>query len=165
MTLYVFVLGSHQWNHGGLEKISSNFDKLAKEIGPKGAVVMGHDGHDLSYELVDALYNNGPDGIQELIMEGDRRGGAILILNKHPSQINNNDSVLFSPIDLLEKRAGGIDKFLTELCEFSSKPNKRFVKLFKTHNTGKLGRFLSVVDLKPNIAGIGININALIENL
>jgi len=164
MTLYIFVLGSHQWKHGGIEKISDNFDKLAKEIGPQGAVVMGHDGFDLSYELVDALYNNGPNGIQELIIDGDRSGGAILILNKHPSQISDEDPILFSPLDLLEKRAGGIDKFFTELCEFSRKPNENFGELFVKHKKGFLGRLFSFVELKPNVAGIGININALFED-
>lgn len=32
MTLYIFVLGSHQWKQGTIERISDNFDKLAKEI-------------------------------------------------------------------------------------------------------------------------------------
>lgn len=58
---------------------------------------------DLSYELVDALYNNGPDGIQEIIIDGDRRGGAILVLNKHPSKITNETQYFFRRLIFLKK--------------------------------------------------------------
>lgn len=161
-TLYVFVLGTFQWEGGGIEKIAKNFDRLAKEFGPNGAIVMGHEGIDLSYELVKAMYDNGPDGIQELIIDGNRNGGALLVLDKYPSEISKDDPVLFSPLDRLENRAGGIDKFLNELCQYAAKPNDDFLKLFATHRKGVLGRLLSVIDVKPNIAGIGINVNALL---
>lgn len=162
--LYVFVLGNIHWKGGGIEKIAQNFDLRAKELGPRGAIVMGHEGVDLSYELIQAMYDNGPDGIQEMIHDGNRHGGALLITNKYPTEIEKTDPVLFAPIDQLEKRAGGIDRFFNELCEYARKPNEDFIRLFSIQQKGFFGRLLKVVDLKPNIAGIGLNLNALLED-
>ena len=161
--LYVFVLAGNHWQGGYLETITSNFDKLAKELDSDGAIIMGHDGIDLSYEVVDAMYSNGPDGIQELIIDGNRRGGAFLILSKHPSEISKTDTVLFAPLDEIRQSAGGFDQFLSELCEFSKKRNKHFLRHFRSKDDGVLKRLLKVVELKPNIAGVGLNLNALLE--
>lgn len=161
--LYVFVLAGNHWRGGDFETITENFDKLAKELGPDGAIVIGHDGVDLSYEVVDAMYSNGPEGIQELIIDGNRKGGAFLILSKHPSEISNTDTVLFAPLEQIKRSAGGFDQFLSELCEFAKNRNKAFLRHFRSADDGWLKKVLRVVELKPNIAGIGLNLNALLE--
>ena len=160
-SLYVFVLGRRMWHGGLLEEIEKNFNRLAKEIGPKGAIVMGHDGVDLSYELVDALYDNGPDGIQEIIIDGDSRDGAILILGGHPESIKKNDLVLYSPLEHLNAHFGGVQQFLSELCDFAEKPNEKFINKFHEPEDGVFTRIMKILELKPNFFGIGINLNAL----
>jgi hypothetical protein len=144
-----------------LEEIKNNFDLLAKEIGSKGAVVMAHNGADLSYNLINEMYNNGPDGIQELIADGDSGDSAILILGEHPKSIGKNDLVLYSPLAHLEASSGGLQKFLSELCDFSDNRNDAFIGRFHEPADGVFNRIMKILELKPNFFGIGINLNAL----
>lgn len=161
-SLYVFVLGQRMWHGGLLEIIDKNFNRLAKEIGPKGAVIMGHEGVDLSYELVNAMYDNGPDGIQEIIADGNSGDGAILILGEHPNSIQKNDMVLYAPLAHLDANFNGLQQFLSELCEFANNRNADFINKFHEPNDGIFTRVMSILELKPNIFGIGINLNALV---
>jgi predicted CopG family antitoxin len=111
------------------------------------------------------MYCNGPDGIQELIIDGNRKGGAFLILSKHPSEITKNDTVLFAPLEKIRRSAGSFDQFLSELCEFSKNRNIEFLRHFRSEDEGRLKKLLRVVDLRPNICGVGLNLNALLEDL
>ena len=61
MDLYVFVLGNYEWKGGYREIIERNFSRLAKNLGSKAAIIVGHDGTNLSSELIQCLHNRLPD--------------------------------------------------------------------------------------------------------
>lgn len=159
--LYVFVLGKRMWSGSLLEYIDKEFSRLAKEIGPQGAVVMGHEGQDLSQQLVNALYENGPDGIQEIILDGNSGDGAVLILGEHPNNIQKNDLILYSPLAHLDKIFGGLPHFLSALCDFANDRDPGFITKFHEPNDGVFERAMNILELRPNFFGLGINLHAL----
>ncbi len=95
-TLYVFVLGAPVWDGSLMHQVEKNFAKVAKGIGLKGAIVMGHEGVDLTSELMHAA-KNGPPGFQRLLSSAEAGEGAVLILGAHPQELGPDDMVLRMP--------------------------------------------------------------------
>lgn len=156
-TLYVFVLGAPVWDGSLMHQVEKNFAKVAKGIGLKGAIVMGHEGVDLTLELMDAA-KNGPPGFQRLLSSAEAGEGAVLILGAHPQELGPDDMVLYASLEGLEDRFGSLSVFFTALCDFAGRRDQTFLERFQAGD-GPIDRLLEVVDLKPNFFGIGVNLN------
>ena len=162
--LYVFVLGHHNWAGGYAEIIESNFSQIARHLGARGAIVAGHDGINLGKDLVHELSNAALSNrtVREFVEKGESLGLSILLVGAHPSQLSDNDLFLLAPIEQIEKNFGSLDQFFTELCEFSEKREISFLDKFEDQAVAK-GSLSDFFELKPNMFGIGINFNAIIE--
>lgn len=160
-SLYVFVLGAPVWDESLMQQVEKNFAKVAKGLGPKGAIVMGHEGVDLAYELIDTA-ENGPVGLKQLLANGEAGEGAVLIVGAHPAELGPDDLVLYATLEELETRFGSLSVFFTALCDFSERHDETFLKRFQSGQTS-IDRLLDVVDLKPNFFGIGVNINKALD--
>ncbi|MGP5323523.1 hypothetical protein [Vreelandella titanicae] len=162
--LYVFILGGHGWAGGYSEVIEKNFLNLARNLGERGAIVSGHDGSNLARELASKLSNAALANrtIHKLVAKGESLGLSILLVGAHPSHLTNDDLFLLAPIQQIEARFGSLDDFFTELCGFSINRDKLFLEKFeeKEKFDSSINDFL---EIKPNMFGIGININEIIR--
>ncbi|WP_432696120.1 hypothetical protein ACQUQP_16460 [Marinobacterium sp. YM272] len=162
--LYVFILGQHKWAGGYSEVIEDNFSRLAQHLGERGAIVAGHDGisltRELSRELSNAALSNRT--IHDFVAKGESLGLSVLLVGTHPSHLTDDDLFLLAPIEQIESRFGSLDLFFSELCEFSENRDTSFLEKFEERE--KTGCDVSdFFELKPNMFGIGININAIIN--
>ena len=158
-SLYVFVLGAAAWDGSMMQQVENNFAKVAKEIGPSGAIVMGHEGVNLKLELT---AKNGPPGFDRLLSNANDGEGAVLVVGAHPKQLRPDDLVLYATLDDLTKRFGSLSVFFTALCKFAETREKAFLERFRS-GKNTIDRLFDVVDLRPNFFGIGMNINKAIE--
>jgi hypothetical protein len=160
--LYVFALLKHFWEEGPSAELENNFHKLAKNLGPKAAIVMGHEGNDLTNELYSCLRNL--PVIHQLLDHADMKGPSILILGAHPNEMTADDLLLYANAAEIEERFGGLSYFFGALSDFASGRDSSFIKIFEAKENS-LANVLDVVDLKPNFFGIGFNGNAFIEKV
>lgn len=158
--LYVFILGRNMWNNGWRKNLEDNFNKIAKEFGPTAAIVAGHDGVDLVYELTELAKNN--TNLSRVLELEQREGTYLLLLGSHPSEISEKDLMLLVNEEQIKKSFGNMDVFLDELCQFAQTRNEKFLTKFENKNEITKD-ILDVVDLKPNFFGFGVNINGAIE--
>lgn len=164
ISFWVFLLGRRFWDKGFRHRIQENFSRLAQELGPHAAVVTGHEGVNLVPELVDAAKNR-PD-LSRIVSQTDSCAdeGGILLLGAHPAQLGPDDLLLFSPFEHLDRAFGGVERFLDELCAYTRGSNPRFLSRFEE----KPDIFMNVLDilqLTPNLFGIGVNIKAAIAKI
>jgi hypothetical protein len=164
--LYVFVLGQHNWAGGYSEVIEENFSKLAKHLGERGAIVSGHDGvklsRELTHELSEAALNN--KTIHDFIAKGESLGLSILLIGAHPSHLTEKDLFLLAPIEQIEQNFGSLDQFFSDLSEFSVNRGTSFLEKFEEKEQEK-DAITDFLELKPNMFGMGININEIIRRL
>ena len=69
---------------------------------------------------------------------------------------------LVIPIRHAEKTSGDLGIFFRELSEFAINRDPEFLERFE-QKTDWASHANAVVDLKPNIFGFGINVNALLD--
>jgi hypothetical protein len=166
INLYIFVLGNYEWSGGYREVIEKNFNKLAKNLGPHAAIVVGHDGINLANELItslrDKLFHH--KALERLAQEAESSGVALLLLGAHPKELKETDLILYAPISEIESKFNELDIFFNELCSFATNRNESFLKKFEEQKSS-INDFLDVIDLKPNIFGIGSNINSFIKKV
>jgi hypothetical protein len=182
----VFVITNSETPHYD-KWISNNFPKLARDIGPKAAIVKGYGGSfsdDIRGFLdrwINEDANRNGNAVQPilhllakttclLIARGDLRttNAPILLIPLAPAdQFSEGDKsghrFIKKLMDSVMKhvKSGTIFEYANTLgvqqFELKSVPNGLMVTTLRHLN--------EVADLKPNIAGIGLNFNALIERL
>lgn len=164
--LYVFVLGNYEWQGGYREIIERNFNRLAKNLGPKAAIVAGHNGINLSNELIQCLCNRLPDYklLENLVHKTEHAGTSLLLLGAHPKELKETDLILYAPLSEIDIKFNGLEIFFDELCRFAIDKNESFLKKFEEKNTN-INDYLGAIELKPNFWGIGLNINFFIEKV
>lgn len=158
--LYVFLLGKRIWDGSLRGIIERNFSTLAEELGPSAAIVAGHGGSDLTKDIVEAAGENSK--VRSLVEAGERGGGGILIMGAHPLELSDDDLVLYAPLNDLAGRFGTLDGFLDGLCRFADDRDPEFLSKFECKDSIS-DLAAQVVDLRPNLFGIGININRMIN--
>jgi len=166
INLYVFVLGNYEWEGGYREIIEKNSNRLAKNLGPEAAIVVGHDGINLSNELIECLHNRLPDYklLKNLIRKANRSGTSLLLLGAHPKELNEKDLILYAPLSEIDMKFNELEIFFDELCRFAIDKNESFLRKFEEKNNS-INDYLGAIELKPNFFGIGININFFIEKV
>tara|TARA_B100001059_G_C17769183_1_gene547396 strand:- start:67 stop:633 length:567 start_codon:yes stop_codon:yes gene_type:complete len=165
--LYAFVVGDIEWDIGFAQKIMDNFSQLARKLGESGAIIAPHDGLDLTEELsenVNRLAHKNKD-VQDFLSNSHRNGVGLLLMSAHPDDLNQYDLLIYSPLELLEQRFGTLEQFFNELCEFAKTKDESFKAKFIDSKSGLVSETADMVDLKPNIFGIGINLNPIKDKL
>jgi len=166
INLYVFVLGNYEWQSGYRGIIEKNFNRLAKNLGPKAAIVVGHDGINLSNELIQCLHNRLLDYklLEDLVRKADHSGTSLLLLGAAPKELKATDLILYAPLSEIDIKFNELEIFFNELCHFATDMDESFLRKFEEPNISSYD-LLGIIDLKPNFFGIGININAFIEKV
>ena len=152
---YIFLLGSAYYNGGLLEKLCNNFDLLAKEIGPNAVIAKGFNIKEWTLEISQKYFKD-IQGIYEYFP-------GILITNSHPDDFDDNSVRILISLKQVDEKFANIEQFFDLLINFVRKKDDEFIKYAKgkIHWVDKVNES---VDLKPNVIGFGININALIRN-
>jgi hypothetical protein len=165
--LYIFLLGEEGWRRSAYQYVQENFLRLAERLGPKAAIVSGHDGLRLKRDLLiqlsgDKSEHSGPPGLEELANDAEGRGGSLLILETHPQNMTKDTLALYLPLAEVGDRFGDIDRFLDELCAFAHTRDEAFIRKFQEAKPTRES-VLNALELKPNFWGIGINLTKFIE--
>lgn len=154
--LYVFVING-SWRGGPYELIEQNFSNIAKNIGPKAVIAKGFDSESWSTQVARKYFGKNHSELFNAIP-------ALLITDAHPEKLNDKSLRLIVPLRDVEKRFGDWDTFFRLLSQFAIYKDVEFLKKFEdTSSLLKEGN--KYLELKPNIFGIGINLNAIIERL
>lgn len=152
--LYVFVVKSG-FKTELAQIIDDNFEELARRIGPHQSAI------------VDGLNDDWPDQVLSVFFGSDWKTirnycPLMLITNAHPKDVNEDSLRLVVPLEEVYKVHGTYDRFFVELSEFAEHRNAEFLNKFEDQ-TNLVGAINEIIDIKPNIFGIGINVNKIIE--
>ncbi|WP_029790589.1 MULTISPECIES: hypothetical protein [Vibrio] len=163
LELYVFIVGSIEWKTGFSDRLMKNFDVLARNLGEKGVIVAPHDGSDLTEELAGCVNNLGNKNkdIHDFLATGSKTGVGLMLMSSHPNDLTDEDLVLYSPLELLDAKFGTLEQFFAELCAFSEHKDASFVSKFSEAKSGLVSETANMIDLNPNLFGIGVNLNPM----
>jgi hypothetical protein len=153
--LYVFTINGN-FIGGDYERITKNFEYLAMKFGDSAAIVKGFD-EDFSDELSRQYLGKSIEELWNVLP-------ALLITDTHPEQISKDTLRLLVPLHHVEEKFPSFDLFFRELINFTQTKNQRFLEKF-VEKKSWVTDTLSIVDLKPNFFGVGVNINAFIDKI
>lgn len=152
---YVFIIGGNaNWKGGLLQTINENFDILAKEIGQNAIIAKGLNPREWTIEISEKYFS----GIPNI----DNLFPGILITNSHPDMFNDASIRILISLKQVESNYANTEQFFNLLTDFISRRNDKFLE-FARANINWLDQINKSVELKPNIIGIGVNLNAIID--
>ena len=147
---YIFVIGNNAYKGGSLEKIVSNFDILAKDIGENNIIAKGLNGKEWTFEIATKYFKDIPQ-IHDYFP-------GILITNSHPDQFSEKSMRILISLKQVDDKFNNIDQFFDLLIDFVNKKDDRFLD-YANKNISWLDIAVDGAHLKPNLMGIGINLN------
>ena len=154
--LYIFVING-KWPGGPYELIEQNFAHIAKNTGPKAVIAKGFGSESWSKQVGRKYFGENHSELFNAIP-------ALLITDAHPEKLNDNSLRLIIPLRDIKKRFGDWDTFFRLLSRFAINKDVEFLKKFEdTSSLLKNGN--KYLELKLNLFGIGVNLNAIIERL
>lgn len=149
ITLYIFVVGAG-WRGSAIEE---NFMELAQRIGPNAVIAKGFDQTAWSRQVCEKYLGEDVDTSFDVFP-------ALLLTDAHPQLLNCTSLRMLVPLRDAEKRFGGVDAFFNALTSFAVNRDPTFLARFK--DKASLGRKAwSVLELKPNLFGFGVNLKEL----
>jgi len=154
VSLYIFVI-SGGWEGGRDELIERNFSKIAQRIGPNAVIARGFNETEWTGEIARTYLGQDADELWQLLP-------ALLLTDAHPGSLTDGSLRLLIPLRDAEERFGGLDVFFRALSDFAVDRDPAFLERFHDR-TDLVEAGNSVVDLKPNFFGLGINLNELIR--
>lgn len=178
MEYYVYVL-EPSWSHCYKDWFDSNFDSIGKELGADAALVQGWD-EQLTHELVNFVAEWSANSEEGNVLERTAFSMVSLIVSQGDIY-QTNEPIIWIPIADPDKSSEDGEKFLSAMMETVVGAIKdgdiqkfaidtgaveiplRGVRQGLLFNT--LRYLNNVLQLQPNIAGIGANLNAAIEPL
>lgn len=150
ITLYIFVVGAG-WRGSAIEE---NFMELAQRIGPSAVIAKGFDQTAWSKEVCDKYLVKDVDTLLDVFP-------ALLLTDAHPKLLNSTSLRLLVPLRDAEKRFGGVDTFFNALTSFAVNHDQSFLDRFQ--DKASVGsKAWSILELKPNLFGFGINLKELV---
>jgi hypothetical protein len=158
VNFYIFVINGG-WSGGYYEIIERNFAHVAKVIGPMSVIAKGFD-EEWSTQVAEKYLGQDHSAMSHLLP-------ALLITDTHPEQLSEESMRILVPLNMVEE-FGGVDKFFTLLARFVRDRDPQFLSLFQEVEKPKeniIEAGASMLELKPNICGIGFNINEVIRRL
>lgn len=150
--LYIFVVG-YSWKDETYEAIENNFMELAKRIGPKAVIAKGFEPEAWSSQICDRYLGKNVETLYDVFP-------ALLITDSHPASLTDKSMRLLVPLRDAQKRFGGTAAFFESLSEFARTRNPEFVQKFVTKESFG-NKAWSVLELKPNFFGFGVNLKEL----
>lgn len=150
---YIYVING-QWREPLYEVMERNFASVARSIGKSAVIAIGLDPKEWYGEVAEAYLGKDHDDCFQLLP-------ALLITDAHPSQISAESLRLLVPLRDAESRFGGWPQFFSLLTDFVQLKSDEFVKRFEKKED-LISVANSIVDLKPGIFGVSININELV---
>lgn len=156
VSLYIFVVNG-RWNGEFDEIIERNFGALAKQIGPQSVIAKGFEPEAWSDQVCAKYLGKDTRTLYDAFP-------ALLITDSHPERISDKTLRLLVPLRDAEKRFGGITVFFSGLAEFARNRDPAFLKRFEEKESLK-DKAWSVLELKPNFFGFGINLKELVARV
>lgn len=168
---YIYVVDC-SGNSSHSSWINENLDLIGQAIGSGAGIISGPD--DLSWEVYGFLCNELEEGFSEI--EQLLHTSTCLLITDNILSENQRDAFLI-PLSSGSAEDNGLHEYMNQVIEgiVDSMSSGKFIDYLNTNAAAKFrikqkGELLidsanSIIELKPNIAGIGININALIEKI
>jgi hypothetical protein len=151
--LYIFVINGG-WRGGSHEIIEQNFSKLAEEIGPRAVIAKGFN-KSWSSDVSRKYLGKDHSELFGLLP-------ALLITDTHPDQLTDQSMRLLIPLKDANAKFGNFDTFFDSLTKFAREKDTDFLEHFHEKEESEKSAW-NMLELKPNIWGIGININEILE--
>jgi len=152
ISLYIFVVNG-RWSGEFNDLIEKNFSALAKQIGPNSVIAKGFEPKVWSDQVCSKYLGKNTKTMIDILP-------ALLLTDSHPDRLTEKSLRLLVPLRDAEKRFGGANVFFSALAEFAKSRSPEFVARFEDKGSLK-GKAWSVLELKPNIFGFGINLKEL----
>ena len=156
VSLYIFVVNG-RWRGEFNDAIEKNFGALAKQIGPNSVIAKGFDPKAWSDQVCSKYLGKDTKTMIDVLP-------ALLLTDAHPDKLTNKSLRLLVPLRDADKRFGGVETFFAALADFSKSRNPAFLARFEDKETLK-GKAWSVLELKPNLFGFGINLKEVVARV
>jgi hypothetical protein len=151
---YVFVING-QWQEPTYTILEQNFTQVAKSIGKSAVIAKGLNPQEWYGQIAETYLGKEHGDLFPLLP-------ALLITDAHPSTIAPESLRLLVPLRDVEERFGGWPQFFSLLTDFVQLKSDTFVQRFQTKESA-VDAANSIVELRPGMFGISININELIS--
>jgi len=152
ISLYIFIVNG-RWKGEFDDLLERNFGTLAKQIGPNSVIAKGFDAETWSDQVCSKYLGKDIKTMFDVLP-------ALLLTDAHPDHLTDKSLRLLVPLRDAEKRFGGVETFFTELADFAKSKNPAFLARFAHKETLK-SKAWSILELKPNFYGFGINLKEL----
>lgn len=152
ISLYIFVIGAG-WNGGPGDAVETNFMELARRIGPNAVIAKGFDQQVWSQQVCDKYLGKNVQTLFDVLP-------ALLLTDTHPDNLSDQSLRLLVPLRDAESRFGGIEAFFFALSSFAIDRDPTFLAKFEEKPSFG-SKAWSVLELKPNFFGFGINLKEL----
>ena len=153
---YIFVVNG-QFREPLYDMIQQNFIEIAHSIGSNAAIAIGTDPKSFTTQVARRYLGAGnSDSSFTRILP------ALIITNAHPEKLTNDSVRLVIPLRDAETRFGGWVQFFALLSSYVRGENDDFVKRFEAKEN-LVDAANKVVNLKPGMFGISLNINELVD--
>jgi hypothetical protein len=153
---YIFVVNGN-YREPLYDIIQQNFMAIAKSIGSNAVIAVGTDPRAFTTQVA-----------QQYLGQGNTDGSflralpALLITNAHPSKLTKDSMRLIVPLRDAESRFGGWQQFFDLLSSFVKGESSGFLEKFEKKEN-LLDAANKIVNLKPGMFGISLNINELYD--
>jgi len=154
---YIFVVNG-QFKEPLNEMIQSNFSSLGKSIGSNAVIAAGTDAKEFTTQVARKYLGEGnsDDSFTQSLP-------ALLITNAHPDKLTKESVRLVVPLRDAEKRFGDWSQFFKLLTAFVRGENRDFLDKFESKEEDSMDVGNKILHLKPNLFGVGINVNELLD--
>ena len=156
ISLYIFVING-EWRGGFHEIIEQNFVELAKRIGPNAVIAKGFEPTVWSDQVCSKYLGKDTKTLIDVLP-------ALLLTDAHPDHLTDKSLRLLIPLRDVEQRFGGIEVFFRALADFAVNRDPSFLAKFED-KASLGGKVWSVLELKPNLFGFGINLKEVIARI
>jgi hypothetical protein len=151
---YVFVING-QWQEPTYAILEQNFAQVARSIGKSAVIAKGLNPQEWYGEIAETYLGKEHIDLFPLLP-------ALLITDAHPTGISAESLRLLVPLRDVEARFGGWPSFFAQLTDFVQLKNDAFVQSFQAKERA-VDAANSIVELRPGMFGIAINVNELIS--
>jgi hypothetical protein len=156
ISLYIFVINGG-WHGGPSDLLEQNFSRLAQEIGPNAVIAKGFDVRAWSSQVAERYLGKNYSDLHSSLP-------ALLLTDTHPEHLRPDSFRLLVPLREAQRRFGDLESFFRSLVGYAQSGDEAFLKRLRGEGT-VIDTANDVVDLKPNLFGVGINLNALIDRI
>lgn len=108
--MYVFSIGDGMWEGGLADIVHRNFDRIAKEIGPR-AIIVGALEESFHGEVAERYLGRNAEELKNLLP-------ALLITDAHPDRLTSDSLRILIPLEKAHARYKVIEHFLADLAAF-----------------------------------------------